>query len=326
MLTRETFTGPWAGLPVAWTEDDHFDETIYRADVARCCQAGVPGVYTGGTSGEFYAMELDEFEAVTRATVEECHAHNKPAMIGCTSTYTLGVARRAAFAAEVGADAIQVALPYWMEVGDAQIVPFFKEVARASGELPLSIYETLRAKKALTLDQHRAIKDAVPSYLVVKANENTIGCTPEGCRELSRFVNVFVSEHEFGELGRFGANGSCSSVVYWNPRVIMSIWHRLEQQDWPGVDAGCQKIAELFRFLEQAFGSTDFTDTAYDRLGGVASGFLQCGLRSRGPYPSPTPADADTLRHWYHEHFPEMLGFTSEMASDEARSVCVASG
>ena len=24
MLTRETFTGPWAGLPVAWTDDDRF--------------------------------------------------------------------------------------------------------------------------------------------------------------------------------------------------------------------------------------------------------------------------------------------------------------
>ena len=55
----------------------------------------------------------------------------------------------------------------------------------------------LRAKKALTLDQHRAIKDAVPSYLVVKANGGTLGCTPEGCRALSEFVNVFVGEHEF---------------------------------------------------------------------------------------------------------------------------------
>ena len=164
MLTRETFTGPWAGLPVAWTNDDRFDEATYRADVARCCEAGVPGVYTGGTTGEFYAMEFDEFKAVTRATVEECHARGKPAMIGCTSTYNLGAARRAAYAAEVGADAIQVALPFWMEIGDAQIVPFFKEVVDASGGLPLSIYETMRAKKAFTLDQHRAIKDAVPSY------------------------------------------------------------------------------------------------------------------------------------------------------------------
>ena len=156
-------------------------------------------------------MEFDEFKAVTRATVEECHARGKPAMIGCTSTYNLGAARRAAYAAEVGADAIQVALPFWMEIGDAQIVPFFKEVAEASGGLPLSVYETTRAKKALTLDQHRAIKDAVPSYLVVKANGGTVGCTPEGCRALSEFVNVFVGEDKFARFGRLGAKGGCSS-------------------------------------------------------------------------------------------------------------------
>jgi hypothetical protein len=33
MLTRETFTGLWAGLPVAWTAADRFDEKNYRSDV-----------------------------------------------------------------------------------------------------------------------------------------------------------------------------------------------------------------------------------------------------------------------------------------------------
>jgi dihydrodipicolinate synthase/N-acetylneuraminate lyase len=308
MLTRETFTGPWAGLPVAWTDDDRFDEAMYRADVARCCDAGVPGVYTGGTTGEFYAMEFDEFQAVTRATVEECHARGKPAMIGCSSTYNLGAARRAAYAAGLGADAIQVALPFWMEVGDTQIVPFFKEVVDASGGLPLSIYETTRAKRTLTVDQHRAIKDAVPSYLTVKATAG-VGYTPVGCRALSEFVNVFVDESMFGELGRVGAKGSCSSVVYWNPRVILSLWQRVEQQDWASVDATCLQIGKLFEFLfsSDGFGSRRFTDTAFDRLGGVTGGFLKCGLRSRGPYPSATPADAETLRVWYRKHFPEML-------------------
>lgn len=309
MLTRETFTGPWAGLPVAWTDDDRFDEATYRADVARCCEAGVPGVYSGGTSGEFYAMDFDEFKAVARATVEECHARQKPAMIGCTSTYNLGAARRAAYAAELGADAIQVALPFWMEIGDQQVVPFFKEVAEASGRLPLSVYETMRAKKALTLDQHRAIKDAVPSYLMVKANENTVGDTPDGCRALSEFLNVFVGEHEFGSLGRVGAKGSCSSVVYWNPRVVLSLWQRVEQQDWASVDAACQQILKLFQhlFSPEGFGLRGFTDTAFDRLGGVASGFLKCSLRARAPYPHAEPEDAEKLRHWYRGHFPDML-------------------
>lgn len=307
LLTRENFTGPWAGLPVAWTDDDRFDEATYRQDVIHCCEAGIPGVYTAGTTGEFYAMEFDEWKAVTRATVEECHACGKPVMIGCTATYNLGAARRAAYAAEHGADAIQVALPFWMEVGDEQIVPFFKEVANAAGGLPLSIYETTRAKKALTLDQHRAVKDAVPQYMMVKANGGTVGCTAEGCRALSEFVNVFVGEHLFGELGRVGAKGCCSSVVYWNPRIILNVWQQVEKRDWSAVDATCRRILELFDGFDAAFATRGFTDSAGDRLGGVAAGFLECSLRSRGPYPHAIPEDVDTLRQWYREHFPEML-------------------
>src|SRR5690606_25351663 len=122
--------------------DNRFDEATYRGDVTRCCEIGVPGVYTGGTTGEFYAMEFDEFKQVARATVEQARAAGKPAMIGVSSTYTLGAARRAAYAAEIGAQAVQVALPFWMEVLDAQVLGFFREVSAAAGHLPLSIYET----------------------------------------------------------------------------------------------------------------------------------------------------------------------------------------
>ncbi len=307
MLTRETFIGPWAGVPVAWCNDDSFDEATYRSDIARCCNVGVPGIYTGGTTGEFYAMEFDEWKAITRATIEECQLRGKPAMIGCTSTYSLGAMRRAAFAAECGADAIQLALPYWMEISDESIVPFFAEVAEASGGIPLSVYETTRAKKTLTVDQHRAIKDAVPNFLNIKANANTVGRTTAGCRELSEFVNVFVGENELARLGQFGAIGSCSSLIYWNPHVILSLWQQVVQRNWANADAICLRINQLFRFLDEAFGPKGLTDTALDRMGGTAGEFLQCGLRSRGPYPSATVEDVKILIRWYREHFPDML-------------------
>ena len=307
MLTRETMTGPWAGLPVAWTPDYRFDEQTYRGDVARCCQAGAPGVYTGGTTGEFYAMEFDEFQAITRATVQEAHAHGKPAMIGCSSTYTLGVVRRAAYAAAEGADAIQVALPFWMELQDADVVPFFQEVGAVAGGMALSIYETTRAKKTLTLDQHRAIKAAVPAYLMVKANASTLGNTPDGCAAISEFANVFVGEDRWAELGPRGACGSSSSVVYWNPRVLLGIWKQVEQRNWPAVEQGCAKIHELFLFLGRQWGARGLEDTAFDRLGGVAGGFLKTNLEGRRPYPSATQDDVRILREWYRDNFPEML-------------------
>ena len=306
-LNRDSLVGPWAGPPVPWTDEDFLDEEILRADVARICQAGVPGLFCGGTTGEFYAMEMEEFRRVSLAFVEECQSWSKPAMVGCTSTYTLGAVQRAAWAGEIGASAIFVALPYWLEVGEEYVVPFFFEVARASGNLPLCIYETRRAKKALTLAQHHAIKEAVPSYLMVAANHDTIGTQPAGCEALTPFVNVFVAEPRWAELCPAGAAGGCSSFVYWNPRVILGLWEKVRSRDWEAVSASAPKIQALNDYVSANFVANGLTETAIDRIGSRASGFLATSLRCRGPYPSATNDDVEQLRRWYGQHFPEML-------------------
>jgi dihydrodipicolinate synthase/N-acetylneuraminate lyase len=307
MLTRQSFVGPWAGLPVAWTDNDEFDEETYRGDVARCCQVGVPGVYTGGTTGEFYAQEWDEFQRIARSTVEECHRHSKPAMIGCTSTSTRGTCLRAAFAAGIGADAIQIAFPFWMAIADDQILPFVEAVAKAACGLPLSIYETKRAKKTLSIEQHFQIHRAVPQYMMVKATKDTVADTVEGCGKLSEIINVFVGEHRWAELGPVGAIGCCSSVVYWSPHVLLRSWTHLENRDWQQLQADCGKLNALFAGLFEAFGTRGFTDTAFDRLGGQAGRILKTSLRNREPYAAPNESDVQTMRELFQKHFPEML-------------------
>ena len=307
MLTRKEMIGPWAGLPVAWDEEMRFDEDTYRADVARTCQAGVPGVYTAGTTGEFYAMELDEWKVVAKATVEECGRHGTPAMLGVTSTYTLGAQRRAACAADMGADAVQVALPFWMELEDRLVAPFFSAVADACPGLALSVYETGRAKKALSVDQHRAIHDSTGSYLAVKATGTTVGCTPEGCRQLSEFVNVWVGENKWNQLGPCGAIGCCSSLVYMNPRVVLHMFSLLQQEKWDELQPWTARVDRLVSEGLAPFTAKGFTDTAYDRLMAVTSGFLTMSVRSRGPYISATEADVRQLRQWMEANTPELL-------------------
>ena len=67
------------------------------------------------------------------------------------------------------------------------------------------------------------------------------------------------------------------------------------------------KMTALSEYLAANFGSRGFTDTAYDRMGGRAGGFLKMSLRSRLPYPSATLEDVERLRAWYEDNFPEML-------------------
>ena len=308
-LTHENFRGSWAGVPVAWTAAQEFDEATYRQDVTSCCRIGAPGIYTAGTTGEFYAMEFDEFKRITRATIEAANAVGKPVMIGVTSTYTLGAARRAAYAAEAGASAIQVALPFWMEIPDSEVVRFFREVSAAAGHLPLSVYETKRSKKALTLAQHQAVKEAVPNYLMVKANSGTIGTTPEGCVALTGLgINVFGDEGSlWPTLGPLGMTGCCSSFVYYAPEVILPLNTALAARDWAAVQRYSASAKKLLDFVVGQFVvAKQYWDSAADRLGGVSSGVLQTSLACRGPYPHATPDDVVTLRAWFRENLPEV--------------------
>ena len=307
MLTRKEMVGSWAGLPVAWTDDGlALDEDRYRANVERTCKAGVSGIYTGGTTGEFYAMEFDEWQAVTRATVEECKKHGTPVMIGVTSTYTLGAQRRTAYAAEVGADAIQLALPFWLEVDDRDIVPFFKEVASTAPGMALTIYETLRAKKRLTVGQHRAIHDATGTYLAVKSNSGTVGMTPEGCEALSEFINVWVGETEWDRLGPHGAIGCASALIYMNPRYLLHVFDLLQSKQWDEL-AKCCEVLRRHDAGVMPYGERGFTDTSYDHLQGLVAGFLDMSPVSRGPYLSCTDEDVKALRASMAENVPELL-------------------
>ena len=307
MISKDILQGPWAGLPVAWNDDLSFDEVAYRSDLKSVCEAGVPGVYTAGTTGEFYAMEFDEWKIITRVTIEECQRAGTPVMIGVTSTYTLGAVRRAAFAAELGADAIQVALPYWMEMDDRMILPFFQEITEVCPDLALSIYETRRTKKTLTLEQHRAVYESTGSYLAVKSNEGTLGCTPKGCKELSKFVNVWVGEDQFNALGPFGAIGSASALVYMNPRIILYMFDLLFRKKWNELKPLTDQVAWLVEEGLKPFAARGFTDTAFDRLMGKTSGFLSMNVRSRGTYISPTNEDVYSLKKWMQENTPELL-------------------
>lgn len=306
-LTRAAMRGPWAGLPTAWKEDLSFHEEAFRTDVDRMCKAGAPGIYTAGTTGEFYAMEFDEWEAVTRAAVDVCKANGTPVMVGVTATSTLGAVRRAEVAAALGADAIQAALPYWMAMPASEIVPFFETVAAAAPEQALSIYETSRAKVTLTVDQHRAVSDRTGRYVMVKANAGTVGRTPEGCRALSEFVNVFVGENAWSELGPHGAIGACSALVYMNPRVVLEMFRNLTQQNWQALAVWTDKITRLVSEGLRPVIERGCTDTSLDRLMGVTTGFLTMPLRSRGTYPDTTEDDATRLHAWMRKHTPEFL-------------------
>ena len=122
-LTAESLHGIWAGVTMVWNEQYRFDEQTYAQNVERTIAAGVHGIYTTGSTGEFYALEFEEFCLMVDIEAELCGRAGIPLQIGCNADATHKILRMLEYTAgkpEVGA--AQVALPYWMRLSDRELL------------------------------------------------------------------------------------------------------------------------------------------------------------------------------------------------------------
>jgi dihydrodipicolinate synthase/N-acetylneuraminate lyase len=100
--TTVTMRGVWAALIVPWNDDDRPDVDRFAAEVRSYAGTGVRGVYTGGTTGDFYAQDDHAFEQITRTACREAPAADLPVQIGCTVLGTAQARRRIAVARSDG--------------------------------------------------------------------------------------------------------------------------------------------------------------------------------------------------------------------------------
>jgi dihydrodipicolinate synthase/N-acetylneuraminate lyase len=55
-LTRENLHGVWAAIATPFDAHDRFDAGVLRENMRRLHAAGVHGIYTTDSDGEFYAI------------------------------------------------------------------------------------------------------------------------------------------------------------------------------------------------------------------------------------------------------------------------------
>ncbi len=115
-ITRENLHGVWAAIATPFDADDRFDEGVFRENVRRLGakspltslfqrgghSAGVHGIYTTDSDGEFYAIEIDEFRAIVAAFADEARKLGIATQVGVTWSNTSGMLDRLRFAADQG--------------------------------------------------------------------------------------------------------------------------------------------------------------------------------------------------------------------------------
>ncbi len=304
-LTRKTLHGVWCALIIPWTDKDELDQKRYIREVRSYGNTGANGIYTGGTTGEWYAQDDATYERITNITCEEGHTVGLPVQIGCTALSTRTVRQRIRIANKAKADAIQIALPFWLELKDDEVTRFVREIADEAGSTPIILYLTNRSKRTIGPELLGELAGRIPTFIGTKDT----GCDVPGLKAMlqkAADIAIFGGEDFFTKVPAGGKGGYCS-VSGFNARKVVELYRlcadgRLNQAK-PLADA-------MHRFLYEGLvpwvTSDGLWDSAIDRIQRVAGGG-DVGLRCQSPYRSGTMKHVRQLLVWCKKNTPELM-------------------
>ena len=310
-LKADELRGIWAGVTMSWDENDGFDEASYRINTERMCRAGVHGVYTTGSTGEFYALDYEEFCRMVDIQVEICGRYDMPLQIGCCSDATrktLKLLEYAAGKSYVGA--AQVNIPYWMELTDRELLRFFKDLHDACPDMPLVHYNVPRAKRFLQGPDYLRILEVAPNLIGVKYTfASTHFAQLQDAMMMTPQLSYFVGEGLLASCMALGARGSCSSLISTDPEFTLTFYDHAAHGRWTEAFAMQQVAAKFFEeasmFIEDRGEGT--MDPVFDKGLAVAAGCAVGSQRTRAPYIGWSDETVVAMRAWLEEHYPQFV-------------------
>lgn len=153
------------------------EEAIFRDFVAWQIAEGSNALVPCGTTGEVATLTADEHRQVV-ATAVEVAKGRVPVIAGCGTYSTAASIERVHAAADVGADAVLVVVPYYNKPSQAGLEAHFTAIADAS-PLPIVVYN-------------------VPSRTVADVSVETLA-------RIARHPKIVAVKDATGNLGRVAA-------------------------------------------------------------------------------------------------------------------------
>ncbi|MBS0631997.1 MAG: dihydrodipicolinate synthase family protein [Verrucomicrobia bacterium] len=289
-----------------WTDRDEVDLRRLTQEVRGYAGTGIHGVYTGGTTGEFYAQDDATFAKITETVVREAHALGLPVQIGASALSTRTTIQRIRVARRAGADAVQLALPFWLELKDDEVERYVAEVIAASGKTPVVLYLTGRSKRKISPELLGRLAARHPTFIGTKdtgADVPTVQAILKAAPDLA----IFGGEDFYDRLPAGGRGGYCS-ITGFNARKVVELYTLCAE----GRLAEAKPLADAFRrYLYEALvdplvKEAGLWDSAVDRIQRVAGGGV-VGVRCQSPYRSGTEQHVKQVIAWVRKNTPELL-------------------
>jgi dihydrodipicolinate synthase/N-acetylneuraminate lyase len=305
-LTAEQIRGNWATLLTAWNADDTLDLPRVAAEIDTLIEMQVDGVYSNGSAGEFHAQTEDEFDRISQCLAEKCNAAHVPFQIGVSHMSAQISLERLRRVVPLAPGAVQVILPDWFPVTEAEAVSFLHRMADAAGGIGLVLYNPPHAKKVLNPAAVGRLAAEVPALVGLKTAGGDDAWYAAMRKHLGQ-LSVFVPGHFLATGVQRGAHGSYSNVACLHPAAAQR-WAEQMQTD---MESALELEQRLRRFIkdeiEPFITESGYCNAACDRLMAMIGGWTDIGPRLRWPYRSIDATEAERLRPKAKALIPEFV-------------------
>lgn len=306
MLTTKTLKGNWGTLLLPIGKDDSIDFGRLAEEIDVLTGAGLDGIYSNGTAGEFHNQTEAEFDQVQLMMAEKCRRAGMPFQIGASHPSPVISLERIKRSVGLAPDAFQVILPDWVSVTRDEQIVFLLKIAEAAGGIPLVLYNPPHSKVVLSPAGLSRLREAIPELIGVKLASGDAHWFRE-MRSLAPDLSIFVPGHLLATgIREKVASGAYSNVACLSPKGSQA-WWRLMQTDVDGALRIQQRILELFAACIVPYKNAGYSNPALDKLLAAAGGWAHVGTRLRWPYKWIDEKDAAAVRSVAKKLLPEFF-------------------
>lgn len=299
--------GNWATLLLPIAADDAIEFGALAEEVDVLIAAGVDGIYSNGTAGEFHNQTDAEFDEIQQLLAEKWASVGMPFVIGACQPDPRIALERVRRGAALAPSGIQVILPDWWPLTDPEVVDFLGMAAEAAGNVPLILYNPPHAKRVLTPAELAATLVQVPQVVGVKLGDGDDQWYAEARRLLDDWA-LYVPGHHLATGMRHGAAaGAFSNVACLSPSGAQR-WTEMMLTD---IEGALDIERRLCRFMDEHIvpfrRDHGYSNAALDKLLAAIGNWAPVGTRLRRPYRWIEEDAALSLREMARSMVPEIM-------------------
>lgn len=261
-------------IPTSFHRDGTLDEEGSRSIFRYVGQSGNEGAFVLGTTGEFPAIDDDEFESIVRAALEELDGRMRVIVhVGQPSAYE--AVRRVRTAKRLGATEFAALTPYYLAVTEDAVFDYFEQVSDAVGDGSLFVYIYPKRSGIEVSPALLARLAGLPAVIGAKVSELSLddivayrAVVPED------FVIYTGADSELVAAGAVGAQGVVSGVSSVLPKPFRALAAAADSGDPAELAAAQAAVDDVVSIIG---GDMARMKAAY-RVMGIADGVCRMAL------------------------------------------------